>query len=282
MDKEEIYVANFHSNEWIMDRVGEHDNEAKTIIPSSFIFGTFYQGSGNYGLDCVSSDVDTKVITIPSLDAICFNKKPLSTTHIRENNEHIDLKDIRLYFQCFRKQNINFLEILFTDYALINPLFATEYLELVAHNEEIAHYDVLSAAATIKGMAMEKYHALKHPYPSKAEVLATFGYDPKQLHHLARFTTFATDYLSGQSYQDCLHAADAEHLIAIKQGYYSLEKAEQLAEQSLLFIVNLIDSFREKYADMPINQEVDDLLNNVQSKIIKKSIKRELQEEGNI
>ena len=73
-------------------------------------------GSQNYDLAYENSDIDTKVITLPSLDQIIKNKKPTSFTHVRENNEHIDMKDVRLMFDCFKKQNINFIEILFSDY----------------------------------------------------------------------------------------------------------------------------------------------------------------------
>ena len=35
----------------------------------------------------------------------------------------MDIKDIRLYFDNFKKQNINFVEILFTDFYLVNPKY---------------------------------------------------------------------------------------------------------------------------------------------------------------
>ena len=101
-----------------MQQVLNHHHEAQQAIAESgrHVLGTFYQGSGNYGLDYKDSDVDTKCLIIPTLKEIALAKQPISTTHIRENNEHIDLKDIRLYLQTFRKQNLNFLEILFTKY----------------------------------------------------------------------------------------------------------------------------------------------------------------------
>ena len=51
------------------------------------------------------------------------SKQPVSYTHIMENNEHVDIKDIREMFDCFKKQNSNFLEILFTDYMIINDKY---------------------------------------------------------------------------------------------------------------------------------------------------------------
>ena len=106
---------NFHSDEWIMDRVREHYNEALEYFPEDRIVGIFYQGSGNYGLDYEGSDVDTKLIVTPTFEDIAMNKKAVSTTHIRENEEHIDFKDIRLYIQTFRKQIRNRFKILYRE-----------------------------------------------------------------------------------------------------------------------------------------------------------------------
>ena len=81
----------------------------------------------DYGLDIYTdeykSDIDTKVIVIPSLEDVVMNKKPISTTHVLPNNEHLDIKDIRLYFDNFKKQNINFIEILFSPYYIVNPKY---------------------------------------------------------------------------------------------------------------------------------------------------------------
>ena len=84
-------------------------------------------------MDYEGSDVDTKLIVVPSFADICLNRKPISTTHVRENNEHIDWKDVRLYMETFRKQNLNFLEILFTPYYIIKPMYKEEWMRLVAN-----------------------------------------------------------------------------------------------------------------------------------------------------
>ena len=172
--------------ESIMKRVREHYDEALEYFPEDKIVGVFLQGSQNYGLDYENSDVDTKLITVPSFREICLNKKPVSTTHVRANEEHTDWKDVRLYMETFRKQNLNFLEILFTDFQIVNPLYQEQWDRLVAAREDIARMNEYRAVKSMKGIALEKYHAMEHEYPSKVEVLARWGYDPKQLHHLLR------------------------------------------------------------------------------------------------
>ena len=113
-------MANFNET---MRRLYEHHEEAKQYFPEDRIVGVWLQGSQNYGLDLPTSDVDTKLIVVPTFKDIALNRKPVSTTHVRANDEHIDFKDIRLYIETFKKQNLNFLEILFTDYFIINPFY---------------------------------------------------------------------------------------------------------------------------------------------------------------
>lgn len=200
----------------VMSRVHDHLDESLQRFDESRIVGIFLQGSQNYGLETPKSDVDTKLIVTPTFDEVVLNKKPISTTHVRANNEHTDLKDIRLMLATFRKQNLNFIEILFTPYAWVNPLFESEWGRLTAAREQIAHYSPYSAVKTMKGIAMEKYHAMEHEYPSKLEVLAEYGYDPKQLHHLLRVQEYIHRYISGESYEACLYPKRPEFLIAVK------------------------------------------------------------------
>ena len=217
-------MANFHSDEWIMDHVRQHYNEALEHFLEDRIVGVFYQGSGNYGLDVPNSDVDTKLILTPTLDDIIFNRKPVSTTYVRADESHTDWKDVRLMFQTFRKQNLNFVEILFTPYKIINPLYKEQWDRVVENNELIARYNEVAAVRTMKGIAMEKFHAMEHRYPSKADIIDKYGFDSKQTHHLFRVEEYLKRYINGESYADCLISQQAEYLKNVKtHGYLSLE-----------------------------------------------------------
>lgn len=191
------------------------------------------QGSWNYGLGYEGSDVDTKALVIPSLKDIVLNKTPISTTHVLENNEHCDLKDARVMFQNFWKQNINFLEILFTDYVFVNPSFLAEYYDLIQMAEDIAHYDEKKALNCMCGMAQEKLHALEHPYPAVVEKIEKWGYDGKQLHHILRMEDFMDAYLKGNPFKECLVSFDVfgrDQLMKAKRNEYSLEEARELSK----------------------------------------------------
>lgn len=266
---------NFHSDEWIMERVREHYNEALEYFPEDRIVGIFYQGSGNYGLDYEGSDVDTKLIVTPTFEDIAMNKKAVSTTHIRENEEHIDFKDIRLYIQTFRKQNLNFLEILFTKYAIINPMYKDEWDRLVEAREDIAHYSPVQAIKSMKGIAMEKYHAMEHHYPARMAWIEKFGYDPKQLHHLIRVREYIERYIDGESYEDCLISSMPGYLQRVKVGCHNLEDARIIAEQSIERISDACNTYLGT-CSKEVDEKVDVLLDDVQQNIMKIAIKKEI------
>jgi hypothetical protein len=272
-------MANFHSDKWIRERVDEHLAEARSMFPEDQIVGIFLQGSQNYGLDYEGSDIDTKLITTPSFREVALNKKPVPTTHIRENDEHIDLKDIRLYIETFRKQNLNFLEILFTDYFIVNPLYEKEWNRLLEKREEIARMNPFRAVKSMKGIALEKYHAMEHRYPSKIEIIDKYGYDPKQVSHLIRVEDYLERYINGESYLNCLRPSEEKVglITDLKHYKYDLVAAREIAEAGLAHVTEIADSFCEKISPDE-DPKMRELLEDVCCNIIAISIKKELLE----
>lgn len=149
-----------NNNNKIMERLREHYDAALQFFPADRIVGIFLYGSQNYGLDTPESDVDTKCVVIPSFRDICNNAQPVSFTHVLENNEHIEFKDIRLMLGEFLKQNMNFVEILFTKYCIVNEMYAPIWTQLVERNEQIARYDRVRTVRAMAGMANKKTQRL--------------------------------------------------------------------------------------------------------------------------
>ena len=265
-----------------MEQLQRHYDEALSLFPEDRIVGVFLQGSQNYGLDYEGSDIDTKCIVLPTLEDLIFNRKPVSTTHVLPNEEHLDLKDVRLYFQTFRKQNLNFMEILFTKYKIVNPTYEYFWDKLVANNEMIARYNPVGAVKTMKGIAMEKYHAMEHRYPSKVDLIDSIGYDPKQLHHLFRVEEYIKRYVNGEAYADCLMSNQSDYLREVKSlvkgvPYYKLAEAQILADLSLSETVAIADNFAAAHKDTPVDERVDILLDETQREIMKLGIELEMQ-----
>jgi predicted nucleotidyltransferase len=236
------------------------------------VLGVFLQGSQNYNLDYEGSDIDTKAIVLPSFNDIVLNRKPVSTTIVLPSNEHIDVKDIRLMFECFKKQNINFLEILFTDFYVVNSLYYAEWLRMVENAEDIAHYHNYRAVNCIAGMVFEKCKALCHPYPSLKDKIDKYGYDNKQLHHIIRCEEFLRRWVAGESYCDCLIPTDPEYLVKVKSSYiYRLETAKEIADKLEKNTKKVLDAYRDN-TPVIVNTDVEELMNDVLCNILKTAI----------
>ena len=84
--------------EKIMKRVKEHYDYL--IAQGYEVVFLALQGSQNYNLDIYTeqymSDIDTKAVVLPSFKDFVYNRQPVSKTIILDNNEHIDVKDIRV------------------------------------------------------------------------------------------------------------------------------------------------------------------------------------------
>ena len=240
------------------------------------VLGVFLQGSQNYHLDYEGSDIDTKAIVIPSFEDFVLNRKPASTTLVLPSDEHIDVKDIRLMHECFRKQNINFIEILFTQYKYMNPDYKTLYQPMFDNNEKIAHYNNYAAVNCIAGMVYEKHKAMEHPYPALKDKIEKNGYDHKQLHHIIRCEEFLNRYIAGVPYAECLIPTNPQYLINVKSEYiHSLEEARRIASNAEY----LVKLKKQEYMDthpVVIDSEVDDIMNKVLFNVLKYSFKKEI------
>lgn len=262
----------------IMSRMIEHYKEALESFKEEQIVGLFLQGSQNYDLDLPESDVDTKLIVVPSFRDIALAAKPVSTTHIRANNEHTDWKDIRLYMETFRKQNLNFLEILFTDFKIVNPMYETFWNILVAYREPIARMNPYRAVKSMQGIAKEKYHAMEHRYPAKAEIIDKYGYDGKQVHHLLRVEDYLERYIAGEKYADCLKPTPSKvpHMMDYKKlNIIPLEQARIEAAESLGRIDKMAAEFLAQTEDKEI-AVYRDILQEMSYRIMKIAIEEEL------
>ncbi len=218
--------------ELIMSKVTDHYNTAVSL--GFEVVAVFLQGSQNYELDEYSeeymSDVDTKCIILPKLSDFVNGNEPYSSTHILPNDEHIDIKDIRVMFEMFKKQNNSFIEILFTKYFIINPKYEELVQKLLLNREKIARMNFNLALKAMAGTSHQKLIALEHHYPSVEHKIEKFGYDPKQLHHILRVNDLMKKFINKENlYADILVPNHAPFLLKIKKGILPLSEARRLA-----------------------------------------------------
>lgn len=267
-------MANFHSDYEILYRLKKDYDYVSSLGYN--VLGVFLQGSQNYNLDYEGSDIDTKAILVPSFEDFVLNRRPVSTTLVLPSNEHIDLKDIRLMHDCFRKQNINFLEILFTNYRWLNPEYANIYRPMLYNAEKIAHYNNYAAVNCIAGMVFEKRKALCHPYEGLKDRIEKYGFCNKQLHHILRCEEFLKRYISGIKYSECLIPTNPEYLISVKASYiYSLEEAISIADKCVESVKDVKQEYMNTH-QVVIDKDVDDIMNGVLINVLKHTFKKEI------
>lgn len=240
------------------------------------VVGVFLYGSQNYELDYEKSDVDSKAIILPTLNDIVLNRQPVSTTVDMGDNCLCDVKDIRKMFDCFKKQNINFIELLFTQYYVLNPIYKGLYRPMLDNAEKIARYNNYASLNCMSGMALEKYNALDHPYPSIKDKIDKYGYDNKQLHHILRIKDFIQRYISGEKYCTILIPKHKEELLNVKSSYiYPLNEAKKLANETCDFIKQVKDEYMN-CKSVFVDKEAENIMLEVLTNIITFSIKREV------
>ena len=250
------------------------------------IVGIFLYGSQNYNLDYEDSDIDLKAIVIPSINDIVFNNKPISTT-IDIPDGLCDIKDIRLMVQTWRKQNVNFMELLFTEYSYVNPLFYEFFRPLLAARETIVRYNEKRAVDCLRGFVYEKYYRLFKDTPSQHDEVTKYGYAAKQLVHMERLASLLEHYMKREPYMECLMVSPEERQKWIDLKTYSPNplSVDEVKERSQKVIEIVEDNIlnAEKYygfTPSPQNEEVDKILNTFIEKCLKFSFKKELEEDN--
>lgn len=263
--------------EFINNKIKEHYDYIKNKYDVVYLG---LQGSQNYELDVYEkdykSDIDTKAIILPSFEDFVYNRQPVSRTVVLDNNEHIDVKDIRTMFDTFKKQNVNFIEILFTKYKIINEEYKDLIQILLNNKEEIARLNKNQALRCMAGMSMEKLKALQHPYPTILDKIIKYGYDPKQLHHILRMNDFIKKYAAGIRYEDCLIPDNKEYLIEVKKGVLNEKEAVELAQK----IDSETKQIKDKYITEKdvVSEYAIEILNKVKLDILTRKFKKQLLE----
>jgi hypothetical protein len=140
----------------IWDRLEAHYKRACSHYGEENILGVFLYGSQNYNTHTENSDVDTKCILIPDLYHLAC--KPYDTNHLSVDSEICECMTIQHMVANWKKQNINFVEIMFTPYCIINAKFEQAWDNFLNfYREKIARYDVKKAILSMGHQALHTY-----------------------------------------------------------------------------------------------------------------------------
>lgn len=250
------------------------------------IVGVFLQGSQNYNLDIYekdyTSDIDTKCIVLPTLDSLIKGNQMTSTKYDFEG-EQIDVKDIRVMMEMWKKQNQSYLEILFTEYKIINPKYKSLLKEIFDMKEDIVKMNLPQLARCISGMSKEKVAALEHKYPTTVEKIKKFGYDPKQLASIVRLTHLIENIFDkNMNFKDAILYTDDDlrnYMLNIKKGKIELEEARELAAMYDAKTNMIKERVVEEQGKDNFNSEVCSILEDRVYKLVKFGIMSSVVEE---
>jgi predicted nucleotidyltransferase len=236
-----------------MDRVKLHYEKAVEHYGKENVLGVFLYGSQNYGCDLETSDVDTKCILVPDLYHLAIKPYEIKHLHIpREDGESevCECMPIQHMVANWKKQNPNFLEVLWTKYCIINQDYWYMWQEFVGSRESIAHYDMNKGLKSIAGQAL---HTIKEN-PNSG----------KKIGNAVRLQYLLKAYRKGVLYEDCLRPPeDVRQLVkALKAGLMNVgpDAAEEL--------IKFFDEVTKDKTEYPIHTELDERLNNLILKTI--------------
>lgn len=213
-----------------------------THYPESSILGVFLYGSQNYNFDTPTSDIDAKAIYIPTYEEMVNLKEPVSKVYETERG-NIEVKDIRLMWKMWKKQNINFVEVLFTDYYLTNKNYTNLWEYITYGREDIARYNPLYTVNSIAGQCR-----------------GTLSYTMltgKKIANFARLLDFLNKYLDGVDYRKCITVDEEfkEKWLPIKlndKPFYKEDAADQIKE-----FADELARLQEKGEMLYRNKEID-------------------------
>ena len=229
----------------IFNRVFEHYEAGVKKFSKERVVACLLCGSQNYHLDFTTSDVDTKIIIVPTFADIAHNKPAVNEVGFMENSEdQIAYKDIRLFIGELRKQNTNFVETLFTEWYIRNRKFNAQWERLVDHREEIARLNERRALQAMIGLIRTNYSRMQkldcgENYPAK--IYAT----------ICRVYELINSYISGCTYSECLIPSNLDFIRRAKQGEFPKGAVYEHARS----IMNSVDMYEENILSKFSNEE---------------------------
>lgn len=227
-------------------------------------------GSCNYNTANKNSDKDFKVFTLPTFsdlyEGFIFKKNVVG------DKEDYDIHDIRRLEKLLFKSNVNYTEVLFSDYLTLgsdlHPKSIVHIEELLKRKEDIASMNLPYFFRSSFGMFNERFKYLTKGTKDTKELVEKFGYDTKQASQGYRILDFLIRY-HDRDFKDFKGAIyyndeEREQIMDIKEGRYGLPEFSRMidkkAEEAKLL--------EEIYVTKDENLEVREFLKETLKKII--------------
>ena len=297
MDKKEFIFKRLQEDFDTVELMGK--NQGFTCI------GVFLRGSQNYNLDDEQSDIDSLAVVLPNLDNLIKGYKP-SIEHHNEDDSHIDIKDIRYFFDSLKKQNPSYLEMMHTEYYVLNDNWESLWNDfwnmkhlsgewgVLSYREAICCYHPYRALQSIYGDMKSKYKNLFHDAPHSHEDIEKYGYCLKDFHHLNRMKGILVKYLSyilqGKvkseqriNYKDLIWVVQNTHdyytLMDYKRNGHDLASIKTMADTIMKQYGNMVDQTLENWKSQEAFYKPNEFLGEQIDRFARDCIKLNVKEE---
>lgn len=296
MDRKKIFKR-LHEDFDTVDLMGK--NQGFTCI------GIFLRGSQNYNLDDEQSDIDSLAIVLPNLDNLIKGYKP-SVEHHNADDSHIDIKDIRYFFDSLKKQNPSYLEMMTTDYYVLDYKWKVMWEEfwnmdcptsewgVLSNREAICCYHPYKGLRTIFGSMTSKYKNLFHDALHSHEDIEKYGYCLKDFHHLNRMKGILVKYLSyilqGKvepeqriNYKDLIwvvqNTYDYYTLMDYKRNGHNFASVKTMADTIMKQYGNMVEQTLENWKNIDAYSIPNEFLGDLMDRFARDCIRLNVEEE---
>jgi predicted nucleotidyltransferase len=224
-------------------------------------------GSHNYNLNTIMSDKDYKYFVYPTFEDLYHGK--MFATAVQTETVDYDVHDIRKLSDLLWKENLNFIEVLFS----VDLVYDPRLRPIFVNRDNYAVMNLPYFCKATYGMHLMKMRDL-HKGTAKTQVLVDrFGYDTKQACHALRCLYVLGRLADGMSMGEALWFGDDtwEHfnLLEIKAGKW--------AEEQFHEIVNLWNDTRKAEVMAWFEeQEAHEFLHDELELFVRELIRKEL------
>lgn len=255
----------------ITERLNEHLEEVRKRHPDIIKRAMFISplGSVNYGLNTPESDVDSVIVTIPSVDSLLEYKNRKNYIEL-PNHEFCTVWEINQYLDLLIRQNPTVLETLFSQFLSIQDYTPIVH-ELIAIRDDVARYDQATAFKAMYGIFRTEFRRL-------AVNTDNDNVFYKAAYHCLRVLYMMRHYCDGYKYYQCMHFPidEAQEALAYKNAergksdiFLTLRRAaDSLERHSESIIARLTDT-----TDTKRSKKVVDTFNRIKLECINRTVK---------
>lgn len=232
--KQRLYEHKWH----VMDKL---EAQGLDVGIDYNVEGVYLQGSQNYNVHTSKSDVDSKMVIIPTLRSLIRGTKLTVDMDVPCKDgsvEKCSVKPYRDFEALFFKGNFNNLEILFTEHRIGLCQF-TDVLR--ARREELVKVIWPGLVSACLGMQNQEKSGLYKYTEGTREFFEKHGYDNKNLIHILRIADTVSRYSECGSFEKTLIVSGClkEEINLIRGGKVSKDSVDFMVDSAMQVVENV-------------------------------------------